>query len=170
MDNRNARIVVGLDDSAGGRAALRFALLDAARRGAAVHVLAAFLPPEDWIAAYSGLTPPPVPAPEEVRAAVLATATGIVDEVRAALGGAADTPVTVSARPGGAAGVLLDAAAGADLLVVGSRARGALAGMLLGSVSLSCVLHATCPVTVVHPEPARARAAARAARPAVVIA
>jgi nucleotide-binding universal stress UspA family protein len=45
--------------------------------------------------------------------------------------------------------VLLEAAHGADLLVIGSRGHGGFASMVLGSVSMHCVLHAPCPVTVV---------------------
>jgi nucleotide-binding universal stress UspA family protein len=52
---------------------------------------------------------------------------------------------------GGAADSLLNAAEGADLLVVGSRGRGAFRSMLLGSVSLACALHSPSPVTVVRP-------------------
>ncbi|WP_410645583.1 universal stress protein [Amycolatopsis sp. lyj-346] len=48
------------------------------------------------------------------------------------------------------AGALLDAAAGAALLVVGSHGRGALGRVLLGSVSHAMIYHAPCPVAVVH--------------------
>jgi len=46
--------------------------------------------------------------------------------------------------------VLLDAARGADLLVVGSHGRSGFAGMLLGSVSQHCVQHAPCPVVIIR--------------------
>jgi nucleotide-binding universal stress UspA family protein len=49
---------------------------------------------------------------------------------------------------GSPASVLVDAAADADLLVVGSRGHGTF-GAILGSVSHACVTHAACPVVVV---------------------
>jgi nucleotide-binding universal stress UspA family protein len=64
----------------------------------------------------------------------------------------------VSVSAGSAAQVLVDASAGADLLVVGSRGRGAVRSALLGSVALHCVTHASCAVVVVHPvDPDRPR-------------
>jgi nucleotide-binding universal stress UspA family protein len=39
----------------------------------------------------------------------------------------------------------------ADLLVVGHRGKSAIASTFLGSVGLSCVQHAHCPVTIVRP-------------------
>lgn len=59
----------------------------------------------------------------------------------------------VEARP---ADAILDAAQRADLVVVGSRGRGAVRTTLFGSVALDVVQRARCPVAVVrHPEVAR---------------
>ncbi|MFG2073784.1 universal stress protein [Nonomuraea maritima] len=46
--------------------------------------------------------------------------------------------------------VLREAAAAADLLVVGSRGHGQVAGMLLGSISQGLLHHAPCPLAVVR--------------------
>lgn len=51
---------------------------------------------------------------------------------------------------GGAAKVLLNQSAGAQMLVVGSRGHGGFIGLLLGSVSAACAEHARCPVLIVH--------------------
>jgi nucleotide-binding universal stress UspA family protein len=54
--------------------------------------------------------------------------------------------------PGQPRTALLDAASGAQLLVVGNRGRGGVTGMLLGSVSQAMLHHAPCPVGVAHPQ------------------
>lgn len=46
---------------------------------------------------------------------------------------------------------LLTAASGGQLLVMGARGRGGLREMMLGSVSLAMLHHATCPVMIVRP-------------------
>jgi nucleotide-binding universal stress UspA family protein len=51
---------------------------------------------------------------------------------------------------GNAAQVLLDAAKDADPLVVGNRGHGGFADALIGSVSVCCLHHATCPVVNVR--------------------
>jgi hypothetical protein len=47
-----------------------------------------------------------------------------------------------------------DRSGDSELLVVGSRGHGGFRGLVLGSVSTQFVLHARCPVYVVHAEPA----------------
>lgn len=162
-DMDRTRIVVGLDSSPGARAALAFALGEAARRDAVVEAITAFETPVDWPSVH-GLHDPDWPTVDQARDAAAVDAARIVDEVVSEVptdsGGppAVPVPVPVSAVAGSAAAVLLHAARGADLLVVGNRGRGGVASALLGSVSMQCVLHAACPVTVVH-------AAAGSARP-----
>jgi nucleotide-binding universal stress UspA family protein len=58
-------------------------------------------------------------------------------------------PVSRRVIPGHPADVLLDASAGAALLVVGSRGHGAFKRALLGSVATHVTHHGTCPTVVV---------------------
>jgi len=66
--------------------------------------------------------------------------------------GLSDVPVEILALPGAPARVLIEQSQGAALLVVGHRGRGGFKSAMLGSVGMQCVLHATCPVTVVRPQ------------------
>jgi nucleotide-binding universal stress UspA family protein len=146
-----ARIVVGVDGSPGSEAALRYALVDAARRGARLVVVAAAELPEYWATGYGTTAPLPI---TDIVGGVRIMAQRVVDEVVAAHPGlAARVPIAVEAREGAPAQVLVDRAVGADLLVVGHRGRGAFRSAVLGSVGLRCVLHASCPVTVVRTGP-----------------
>lgn len=132
-------IVVGVDGSEPSKEALRWAARQARITGSTLHVVAAWEWPVSW-----GWSPP-YPAnfdPERDTRQALETT---VEEV---LG--RDIDVRMMVREGRPAPVLLDAAANAELLVVGSRGRGEFAGMVLGSVSEHCVHHASCPVVVVH--------------------
>ena len=63
-----------------------------------------------------------------------------------------DTDVEVRPRvvEGRAGPVLVEAAEGADLLVVGNRGHGGLAEAMLGSVGQYCVHHAPCPVVIMR--------------------
>jgi nucleotide-binding universal stress UspA family protein len=67
--------------------------------------------------------------------------------------GRAGVHVDQSTREGHPTAVLLDAAQGADLLVLGRRGHGGAVSALLGSVSHHCIQHAECPVVVVPPNP-----------------
>jgi nucleotide-binding universal stress UspA family protein len=139
-------IVVGVDGSEPARTALQFALDEAVRRSARVRAVIAFRPPEYWPVtsgmAYSPSIEPLVEAAERTVQQTVAEVTA--DAERA-------VPLEARVVQGNPAKVLLVQAADADLLVVGHRGPGGFASMCLGSVVLQCVLHATCPVTVVRP-------------------
>jgi len=170
MDHERGRVVVGVDGSPESRGALVFALEDAARRKAAVEVVAAIAPSEFWVP-FHGI---PEVSIDEIRNAMHRHVKNTVSEVIESLQGElTDAPeVTIRTVTGSPAQSLLEAAEHADHLVVGSRGHGAFTGVLLGSVSLQCALHATCPITVVHgaerttaKEPATAGATTTTAAP-----
>ena len=135
------RIVVGVDGSDQSKAALAWAVREAALTGATVDAVIAWEFPANY--GY------PVPAPPVLDYPGLATKV-VARAVAAVL--STDERVIVSPQvvEGNAAQVLLDAAAGADLLVVGSHGHSGFVGALLGSVSQHCVHHAACPVAVIR--------------------
>ncbi len=150
---RGHRVVVGVDGSAGARAALRFAVEDAVRRGVPVEAVTSYRPPEAWMD-FDAIGDFQY---DEAEAAARQRAETTIAEVLR------DVPephpeIHVTAVLGSAADALIRESAGADLLVVGSRGHGGFSSMLLGSTSMQCALHAECPVTVVHsPESHRER-------------
>jgi nucleotide-binding universal stress UspA family protein len=141
------RVVVGLDDSEPGRAALAAAVAQAASPAARVDAVVAYEDASYWIDLY-GVTPPPIGETQQ-RARARARGEAVVAEVVGAevLEQAVVRVVAVEGHPGQ---VLVREAAGARLLVVGSRSRNQLEGVVLGSVALHCVMHAPCPVLVVR--------------------
>jgi nucleotide-binding universal stress UspA family protein len=150
---RGARVVVGVDGSAGARAALRFAVEDAVRRGVPVEAVTSHRPPEAWMD-FDAIGDFEY---DKAEAAAVEKAEAFIAEVLREV--PEPHPVIhVTAVLGSAADALIRESAGADLLVVGSRGHGGFSSMLLGSVSMQCALHAPCPVTVVHsPESHRER-------------
>ena len=138
------RIVVGVDGSASSTQALRWAADEAKRRGDVVEAVLGWENPyrDMWIPSNPPGTDPLAP----LRAALDKTVTAVLGEHLAVK---AETAV-VEGRP---AQVLVDRARGADLLVVGNRGRGGLAGAFLGSVSFNCAAHSPCPLVVVRGQP-----------------
>jgi nucleotide-binding universal stress UspA family protein len=136
-------IVVGVDGSEESKAALRWAVEEARLRGAAVRVVHA------WTARPVLVPGSPLLAGdwELVRKAAEDFAHGCVAD---AIDHPNDLEVTVDAVHGVPAVALVQAARGAELLVVGSCGHGGFAGLLLGSVSQQCVHHAPCPVVIVR--------------------
>lgn len=152
--HQRPRVVVGVDGSPPGRAALVTALAAAARRGAALEVVSVF---RLDVYGFGGLAAV-VPDVAQLRSATETLVHDLLQEVRAdpalaAVPGVADVPVTVQIGSEPPAQELVERSTGAQLLVVGNRGRGAVRSALLGSVALHCVTHATCPVLVVHGMP-----------------
>jgi nucleotide-binding universal stress UspA family protein len=137
-------IVVGVDGSEPSKRALRWAADQARLTGARLDVVTTweFPPTFGWAPPY----PPEFDPDGDARTALEAT----VEEV---LGTDPGVVVQLSVVEGHPAPVLIEAAHGAELLVVGSRGHGAFLGLALGSVSEYVASHAPCPVVVVrHPD------------------
>ena len=138
-------IVVGVDQSEGARAALRFALEEARLRQAKLRVVHA------WQFGYIGAPgfEGSLPAVGGDLAEFHEAAEAALDET---LRGMVADGVAIERRvdQGAAAPVLIEESRDADLLVVGSRGHGGFAQLLLGSVSQQCAQHAFCPVVIVR--------------------
>lgn len=138
-DAGERRIVVGVDGSAPSKAALAWAVRQAALTGAVVEAVIAWEQPDAY-----GLGPSLGADLKNVAAAVAA------DAIAEVTGPGGPVKIRSKVEKGHAARVLIDASAGADLLVVGSRGHGGFVGALLGSVSQHCTQHAACPVVVIR--------------------
>ncbi|MFJ7231611.1 universal stress protein [Streptomyces tendae] len=141
------RIVVGVDGSDSSKQAVRWAVRQAEITRAAVDAVTAWEFPQFHGAL--GWLPPSSSDEAALEARARQELTQTVDE---AVGSRPPAEVRAEVHYGTPAGVLLKAAQGASLLVVGSRGRGGFAGLLLGSVAQHCVQHAPCPVLVVRGE------------------
>jgi nucleotide-binding universal stress UspA family protein len=138
------RIVVGVDGSESSKSALRWAARLHPLFGGAIEAVIAWEYPTSygWGAALPCDWRPDLDAAKALESAL--------DEV---FGTERPPALTCTVREGRANYVLLEAADGADLLIVGSRGHGGFTGLLLGSVSATCTEHAKCAVLVAHGNP-----------------
>jgi len=133
------RIVVGVDGSEASLDGVRWALRQAELTGAAVEALISWDYPRQYGEEFYG---------EEFNWEKIAT-----DTLQSSLGRLdeeARTRIEQRVVQGHPAQALVEASAGAQLLVVGSRGHGGFVGMLIGSVSEHVIAHAQCPVLVVR--------------------
>ena len=138
-----AGVVVGIDGSDASRLALEWALEEGRRRQEPVTIVHAWTPP-----IVGGIY---IPAAAYDLEAFETSAREVLD----AAVDAADTtglrfPVEHRIVRGPAGPAIVELAAGATVVVVGSRGRGGFTGLLLGSVSGHVVHHASCPVVVLR--------------------
>jgi nucleotide-binding universal stress UspA family protein len=133
------RVVVGVDGSPASDRALAWSVQEAVARHAALEVVHGWELPAvaEAVAFDVGLL-------EEGARTVLERATAQVDDARL------DQAVSSVLRCGHPVSSLLEAAEGAELVVVGARGRGGFAGLLLGSVSSQLAHHVKAPLIVVR--------------------
>jgi len=140
--NNRGDIVVGYDGSKGARRAVEFAAAEAAAHHARLRIVSVWNTAPLTVAAMSGVTVPVVAADRASLAAErLEEAAAIARDVAPGIDTAA-----LEGNPGAE---LARATENSRLLVVGCRGHGGVHGLLLGSVSQQCTLHARCPVLVV---------------------
>ncbi|BCB90052.1 universal stress protein [Phytohabitans suffuscus] len=133
-------VVVGFDDSDCARLAVEFGFAQASARGARLHLIHAGSPP-------APRSMPPDVDPQQWTRTEQARLSDVVADWRSRY---PKVQAAVRVTTGPAAASLIEASRGAQLVVVGSRGRGGLSGMLLGSVSQQLLHHAHSPVAVVR--------------------
>jgi nucleotide-binding universal stress UspA family protein len=145
QDPSSDRVVVGVDGSEHGRAALRFAFDHVNRVGGTLSALYVISYGASYGgAALLGYADTHLP---DYRAEMREWLDDYLDDLRSEYPGVEVSPeLTV----GSAARLLTERSQAASLVVVGSRGRGGFAGLLLGSVSASVLHHAASPVAVVR--------------------
>lgn len=134
------RIVVGVDGSEGSRRALRWAIGQAAARGADLQAVIVW----QRIFGYgrNSYWPADIDIAEGARKRLAET----VADVTAGHPAVRIEQLTLEGEPGQA---LCAFSVDAGLLVVGSRGLGGFAGLVPGSVSTKCAHHSRCPVVIV---------------------
>lgn len=135
------KILVAYDGSTHADAALDMAADMAQRYGAALVLLHAYPHVSDMLG---------TPHYDEMLAARTLLGKNILDAARARLPAELEVETQLIEGPPAHAILRVAAEEGCDLIVVGSRGRGQLAGLLLGSVSSTVAHHANCPVLIVH--------------------
>jgi nucleotide-binding universal stress UspA family protein len=137
-------VVVGVDGSENSVAAVDFAFEQAQARGASLTAVLAWLDP---VRTGPGDLLPLVYDLDELEQE---SATVLAESIAGHAEQYPDVVVKEKLVRGHADDALVEKAQWAQLLVVGSRGRGAFRGLLLGSVSRSLLHHAPCPVAVVR--------------------
>jgi nucleotide-binding universal stress UspA family protein len=141
-ENRFDPVVVGINVMHPTEGALDLAFEHASARRCPLHVVAAH--PVALPSSPIG-TPPVMYEPQLVRAELHAE---LVRHTTTWRGKYSDVPVEHTLVEGSPSTVLVDQSHHAQLVVIGARRHGELAGLLLGSAGLYLLHHATCPVLV----------------------
>jgi nucleotide-binding universal stress UspA family protein len=137
------RIVVGVDGSAGSAVAFEWALRQAELTHADLTAVLAYSYELWWIDGGTDYEP------QQIERKAVEARRRLDDMLAELIPEGTSVTVHPIVVEGHVPTALLEIAREADLLVLGSRGRGELAGLLLGSVSQRCAERASCPVVVV---------------------
>lgn len=137
------RIVVGVDGSEEPSSALRRSIDEAGIWDARLTVVSAV--PIVTTTSMMNFAP----QASDHSAVVKNVREGMDVAIEKALDGRSHRDIARHALDGSPASLLVEFSTAVDLVVVGTRARGGLAGVLLGSTSQTVIGHSTCPVMVV---------------------
>jgi nucleotide-binding universal stress UspA family protein len=142
MNNRGD-IVVGYDGSKTASLAVEFAAAQASLQDARLRIVSVWnsSPPAGVIPAVG------LPGLAESRAHLAAER--LEQATRIARLVAPQVEIDIQGIEGSAGPILVEVTRNSRLLVVGCRGHSGVQGLLLGSVSHHCTLHATCPVLVI---------------------
>ena len=136
------RIVVGIDDSPAGRAALRWAADEAQLRGAELKVLHIWQ--VDVSVSMSGAEIPWAAFEDDAEATAKAVVAETIGE-----NDADGQPRKIDLVQGAPGPTLVEASRDAAMLVVGTQVHTGISRVLFGSVSHYCLTHASCVVVAV---------------------
>jgi nucleotide-binding universal stress UspA family protein len=134
-------ILVAVDGSENARAALDFAIDMAPRYGATLVLLHAFPHVSDLLG---------TPQYEQLLAARTLIGQRLLEAARTQVGDITATQTQLVEGPPTPAILRVAAEEGCDMIIMGSRGHGQIAGLLLGSVSSAVAQQARCPVLIVH--------------------
>jgi len=140
-------VVVGVDGSGSAYRAVEWAAAEAARRGAELRLVRAF----SWTTSERPIRDDSRVA--QYRDELLKIARGqVARAARIAADARPELETTTQVAIGAPIEVLGSEARRAQLLVLGDRGLGGLAGLLLGSVAVGLAAHSACPVVIVRGE------------------
>ncbi|MBV1850482.1 universal stress protein [Catellatospora tritici] len=144
-EHTDGPVVVGIDDSPAGTAAVEAAFAAAEQRHAELLAVRSWTHP-------AMATPYTTPVPSDLGPVEQAEGRILTETMAPLLDGHRKVEVREQLVYGGPGRTLVQLSELAQLVVVGTRGRGGFAGLLLGSVSQQALHHAACPVLVV-PDP-----------------
>ncbi|HEX6685189.1 MAG TPA: universal stress protein [Candidatus Limnocylindrales bacterium] len=144
MREAEGRVLLGVDGSEQSPAVVAFAFAEAQRLGVGVTAL------HTWIQPVASGHDSLVPLATDLEALQHENEAILSEAVAAARADHPDVDVRQVIMQTGAGAAIIDASMGARLVVIGSRGRGPVTGLLLGSTSQAVLHHAGCPVAVVH--------------------